>query len=75
MTSTEPEYQDCVWYRNGMRAKQKAARLSHEAAEPMFIVHDKRTGMFGVGAGGNEPSWCHESRGFELLRVIRPREN
>jgi hypothetical protein len=69
------KFTDCVWYRNGMRAKQKADRLSYEAAEPMFIVHDTRTGMYGVGAGGSEPGWCREARGFELLRIIRPRSN
>ena len=73
MIAMTSKFTDCVWYSNGMRAGQRAEQLCFKAAEPMYVVHDKRTGMFGVGTGDSEPAWCREARGFELLRIVRPR--
>lgn len=69
------EFTDCVWYRNGLRAKQKADRVSYCAAEPMYIVLDTKIGMYGVGIGRAEPDWCRENDGFRLIRVVHPSGN
>ena len=69
------DFKDCVWYRNAMRASLKANRIAFKAAEPMYVVHDKRTGMFGVGKGDGEPDWCRDDKGFPLIMVARPKEH
>ncbi len=65
-------FQDCVWHRNGMRARQKAKLLMLKAAEPIFIVRDHRTRLFGIGVGDSAPAWCKTDDGFSLVSILRP---
>jgi hypothetical protein len=65
-------FTDCVWHRNGMRARQKAKLLMLKAAEPIFIVRDARTKMFGIGIGDSAPAWCKPADGFSLVSILRP---
>ena len=66
------KFTDCVWHRNGMRARQKANLLMLKAAEPIFIVRDNKTKMFGIGVGDRAPAWCLPSNGFCLITIVRP---
>lgn len=72
---TETDWRDMIWLSNPTRAGAKANTLSHKTAEPMLIVQDTKTGLFGVGMGGKEPEWCQESKGFRLLAIVRPENN
>ena len=71
----ETDWRDMVWLSNPTRAGTKAASLSHKTAESMLIVQDTKTGLFGVGMGSEEPSWCQESKGFRLVAVVHPEKN
>jgi len=66
------KFTDCVWHRNGMRARQKANLLMLKTAEPIFIVRDNKTQMFGIGVGDSAPAWCRPSAGFCLIAIVRP---
>ena len=66
------KFTDCVWHRNGMRARQKAKLLMLKAAEPIFIVRDAKTKMFGIGIGDSAPAWCKTDDGFCLIAIVRP---
>jgi len=43
-----------------------------KAAEPIFIVRDAKTKMFGIGIGDSAPSWCKPADGFSLVSILRP---
>ena len=66
-------YWECVWYRKVLSASGKALQLSKKLAEPMFVVHDKAAGMYGIGLGAFEPDWCRNSNEIQFICVIRPR--
>ena len=71
----ETDWRESVWYSHPTKAGAKALEMSQKSADSFFIVKDNRTGMFGVGQGAVEPSWCRMSKGFELIAVIHPRSN
>jgi len=71
----DPSWRYMTWYNHPQRAGGRALEMSEKSAESMMIVHDTRTGMFGVGVGRSEPSWCTEKKGFRLIAIVHPREN
>ena len=65
-------FTDCVWYKNAMRAASKALLVSNKTAEPMIVVKDLETSMFGVTKGDGAPDWGKEEDGFDFICTIHP---
>ena len=69
------KFTDCVWYSKPQRAGGRALEMSVRSAEPMFVIKDKKSMMFGVGAGSKAPAWASDASEFEMICVIRPTEH
>ncbi len=70
---TVSKFSDCVWYSVPQRAGGRALEMSTKSAEPMFVVKDRKSKMFGVGTGSTLPGWAHDESEFELVCIIHPR--
>lgn len=66
------KFTDCVWHKNGLRATQRARLLAFKAAEPMFIVRDNDSELYGIGIGSKRPDWCKSEDGFTFVKVVQP---
>tara|TARA_R100000664_G_scaffold30464_1_gene43057 strand:+ start:3054 stop:3272 length:219 start_codon:yes stop_codon:yes gene_type:complete len=65
-------FRDCVWYKNALRAGNKALLLSNKTADSMIVVKDLETNMFGVTKGNGTPKWCTKQKGFDFICTIHP---
>jgi hypothetical protein len=65
-------FRDLTWYRNALRAGNKALVLSNKTADSIIIIRDMKTNMFGIGIGSGEPQWCKDSDTHDFIATINP---